>query len=129
MTAGERIRMIRKEQGMNQTQFAKEISLSTTSVCQLELGKYQMARTTKKLLCNRFHINPEWLETGEGSMYMPKSGAEELIPDLIEILDKNPMIRRCAAEAVRRFSAKDWKLLDIYLTALKKMPDVNTREQ
>ena len=26
---------------MNQTEFAKELSLSTTSVCQLECGKYQ----------------------------------------------------------------------------------------
>ena len=129
MTAGERIRMIRKQQGMTQTEFAKEISLSTTSISQLEVGKYQMARASKKLLCARFHINPEWLETGEGSMYAPKSEAEELIPDLIEILDKNTMIRRCAAEAIRRFSARDWKLLDIYLTALKNMPDVNTWDQ
>ena len=129
MTAGERIRLIRKQQGMNQTEFANEISLSTTSVCQLEIGKYQMARTTKKLLCDRFHINPVWLEPGKGSMYAPKSDAEELIPDLIEILDKNPMICKYAAEAVRHFSAKDWKLLDIYLTALKNMPDENTQDQ
>jgi len=115
MTTGERIRLIRKENHMNQTEFAKEISLSTTSVCQLECGKYQMARTTKRIICSRFRINPEWLETGEGEMHAVKGNAEELAPDIVKVLEENPEICRFAQTMFRLFGEKDWKMLNSFL--------------
>ena len=115
MTTGERIRLIRKENHMNQTEFAKELSLSTTTVCQLECGKYQMARTTKRIVCSRFRINPEWLETGEGEMHAVKGNAEELAPDIVKVLEENPAISRFAETIFRIFREEDWKMLNSIL--------------
>ena len=118
MTTGERIKMIRNEHGMNQTEFAKEISVSTTTVCQLEVGKYNIARTTKKILCDRFKVNPVWLETGEGEKYVTTSTAEGLVPEIVSILNNNKSILNAVAQATKMFSVEDWKKLNDYISSL-----------
>ena len=118
MTTGERIKMVRKQHDMNQTEFAKEISVSTTTVCQLEVGKYNISRTTKQILCTRFHINPVWLETGEGEMYASGEFAETLIPDIVDILNNNQMLLRTVRQATQYFSVDDWKKLNAFLESL-----------
>ena len=115
MTVGERIKLIRNQQKMNQTEFAKEIAVSTTTICQLEVGKYNISRATKHILCSRFHINPTWLETGEGEMYSSAETAEEIIPDLVEILNSNPSLLYAFKQATKIFSNEDWKKINLFL--------------
>ena len=118
MTTGERIRMVRKTHGMNQSEFAKEIAVSATSVCQLETGRYNISRTTKHILCQRFRINPEWLDTGEGEMYASGDTAESLVPDLVQILNDNQKLLKALKAAMDIFSLEDWKKLNAFVEAL-----------
>ena len=118
MTAGERIRMVRKLQNMSQTEFAKEISISATSVCQLEKGHFNISRTTKHILCQRFRINPVWLETGEGEMYASGDTAESVVPDLVQILNDNQGLLNALKTAMDVFSVEDWKKLNTFVEAL-----------
>ena len=120
MTTGERIKLIRTQLKMNQTQFAKEIAVSTTTVCQLETGKYNIARTTKHILCQRFNINPEWLENGEGEMYSSNNTAEAIVPYLIDILNSNETLLKAVREAVSFFDQNDWKKMNAFLELLKE---------
>ena len=125
MTTGDRIKMVRKQQGMNQTEFAKEIAVSTTSVCQLETGRYNISRTTKHILCTRFHINPDWLETGEGDMYGTSNTAESIVPDLVSILNDNQKLLKAIKTAIEVFSVDDWKKLNAFVEALGDGHDDN----
>ena len=125
MTTGERIKMIRKSQGMNQAEFAKEIAISAVSVCSLETGRYNISRATKQLLCNRFRVNPSWLDTGEGEMYVLGESAEMLVPDLITILNDNQKLLRATRIAVETFSVDDWRKLNKFVEALGGVEDDN----
>ena len=118
MTVGERIRIIRKSQDMNQSEFAKEIAISTTSVCQLETGRYNISRMTKKLLCSRFHVNPLWLDTGEGEIYVTAETAEEIIPDLIEILNSNKFLLNAVKQTTKMLTVDDWKKLNALIATI-----------
>ena len=118
LTTGERIKLIRKQQNMSQVDFAKEIAVSATTVCQLEVGKYNISRTTKHVLCNRFNINPDWLDTGEGEMYTPRDTAEDIVPDLIDILNGNKALLNAIRQATQMFSVEDWKKLNYFISTL-----------
>ncbi len=118
MTTGERIKLIRKQQNLSQTEFAQEIAVSTTTICQLETGRYNISRATKHILCNRFHINPEWLDTGEGEMYVNADTAEEIIPELVDILNMNKNLLRAIKQATKTFSVYDWKKLNAFIASL-----------
>ena len=118
MTTGERIKMVRKQQKMSQAEFAQEIAVSATTVCQLEVGKYNISRTTKHILCSRFHVNPEWLETGEGEMYLTSDFAEDIIPELIEILNENKSLLKAIKKATKSLSVDDWKKINAFIASL-----------
>ena len=120
MTTGERIKLVRKQQNMNQGEFAKEIGVSTTTICQLEIGKYSISRVTKRNLCLRFHVNEEWLDTGEGEMYTNSNTAEEIIPELIEILNKNASLLNAMKQAINMMTLADWKKLNAFIASLEE---------
>lgn len=128
MTTGERIKMVRKAQGLNQSDFAKEIAISTTSVCQLETGRYNISRSTKHLLCQRFHINPEWLDTGEGEMYTNAETAEGIVPDLVTVLNDNSRLLKAVKIAIETFSVEDWKKLNAFVESLGDVKNDNRDE-
>ena len=119
MTVGGRVRMIRNMNRMNQSEFGKEIHVSTTTVCQLEGGKSGMSRATKYSLCSRFCINPQWLETGEGEMYA-EADTQELLPALAAVMKDNPAILRAVEKVVRSFLPDDWRKLDGLLRKLEE---------
>lgn len=128
MTTGERIKIVRKAQGLNQSDFAKEIAISTTSVCQLETGRYNISRSTKHLLCQRFHINPEWLDTGEGEMYTNAETAEGIVPDLVTVLNDNSRLLKAVKIAIETFSVEDWKKLNAFVESLGDVQNDNRDE-
>jgi len=65
----ERIKEIRKQSKLNQTDFGSKISLSKNFVWMLEAGERIPSDRTIKDICREFHINEEWLRTGDGDMY------------------------------------------------------------
>ena len=86
----------------------------------METGKYNIARTTKHILCQRFNINPEWLENGEGEMYSSNNTAEAIVPYLIDILNSNETLLKAVREAVSFFDQNDWKKMNAFLELLKE---------
>lgn len=65
----ERIKKIRKDFNLNQTDFGKSIGASQFLVTSYETGRSEPDDFKKQLICERFHVNPVWLETGEGEPY------------------------------------------------------------
>ena len=115
-TMGERIKQVRKQAGMTQTEFAREIGVSTTTICQLETGTYQISRGTKKNLCDRFYVNSVWLESGEGEMYY--SSADSVIAGLTKVFSKNEALMKTVQLALRKFTEDDWKKINLFLESL-----------
>lgn len=67
----ERVRMIRKDKGLNQKDFGDAIGLGQRAVGHIELGINNLSQRNFDTICQAFNINPRWLETGEGEMYNP----------------------------------------------------------
>ena len=67
----ERIRVIRKQFNISQTEFGKRIGVSLGVIKNLEQGKTTLTSPLFELLCSIYHVNPDWLLNGEGEMFLP----------------------------------------------------------
>lgn len=123
----ERIKAIRKNAGLNQTEFAERIGASRDKVASYELGRVVPADTVLKLISKEFGISYAWLKTGEGPMEDPipedditeklartYQNLPERLKIMIDVLaDQDPewykTLDIAFAEIERRFKERDAK--------------------
>ena len=70
MTIGERIRLIRKETRLNQTDFGEKVGLRQSSLGQIESGVRNATDRTIILICEKYGVREEWLRNGTGEMFL-----------------------------------------------------------
>ena len=66
----DRIKLIRKENNLNQTEFAEKLGLSRNHIAQVETDKGKFSERTIKDICRIWNINETWLKNGEGEMHI-----------------------------------------------------------
>lgn len=79
MGIGDRIRLLRKELGLNQTEFAQRLLISQSGIAANERGTRSVDERTIKLICSEFGASETWLRTGEGEMYEKRPAADDLL--------------------------------------------------
>ena len=67
----ERIKTVRKNAKLNQTEFADRIGASRDKIASYETGRVIPTDTVLKLISKEFGISYAWLKTGEGPMDDP----------------------------------------------------------
>ena len=80
----ERIKEIRKNKGMNQTEFGAKIGLSQRAIAALEQGGNVTERNINAI-CQAFNVNPEWLRSGVGEMFIETR--ETIIQSVVDEFD------------------------------------------
>ena len=75
MSLNERIREIRKNAKLNQTEFGEKLGVSRSVIAniELDLNKTGVPDNIIKLICLTFNINENWLRTGNGEMFNQNS--------------------------------------------------------
>lgn len=109
----DRIIKIRKDAGLNQTEFGAVIGASRAMIATYELGKVIPDAAKRMLICEKFKVNPEWLEHG-GDVEPYQVG---LIPQLQKALQNAPAIAAALERLLPRMTPEDWKILN---TVVKK---------
>lgn len=74
----ERIKEIRKVEGLNQTDFGSRLGLAQATIAGYENGLRAVSDAVILSICREFGISEKWLRTGEGEMRAPESRANEL---------------------------------------------------
>lgn len=72
----ERIKQIRREQGLTQAEFAERIGLKQNSIALIESGKRNISDQAVLSICREYGVNEEWLRTGDGDKFIPDSNDE-----------------------------------------------------
>lgn len=109
----ERIKSVRVMHGLNQTDFAKRLSISRSAVCKIESGENSPSDQTINLICKEFDINEEWLRTGNGKPYVERTKKEQIAKMLDNVLkgsDTNFKFRLISALA--ELDDTDWDSLE-----------------
>lgn len=72
MDIGNRIKKIRKELDLTQTEFAAMIGSVQNTIARYESNQRNPSSSIITLICEKFDIREEWLRSGEGEMFKPK---------------------------------------------------------
>lgn len=108
-----RIKEIRISSKMNQTDFAKAISVSRSAICKIESGENSPSEQTIKLICKEFSVNEEWLRTGKGEMFISNTRDDmiaELLGDVVKADASN--FKRRLISALSRLDDNGWNSLE-----------------
>lgn len=121
-TIGDRIAFVIKEQKMNQSDFAKALKITPSSVSTMISGKSNPSAQTIDQICTKFGYSPEWLSTGEGEPIIQKSRSDQLAAALGRVLHRQDS---ASARLIGSIALVLEKLDDDQIAAvLKAMADI-----
>ena len=109
MTIGERIKAVRKERRMTQSEFGNKISLVASAICQLENDSSTLTERVIKDICREFGINRDWLLYGNGEMHTQEGERETLAFEFADIISKYPSLYATVKMVSKHMTQKDWQ--------------------
>lgn len=110
MTTGERIKEVRKSLNLTLEKFGDRLGVGKTAISNIEKGNRNLTEHMRKSICREFNVDPIWLSTGEGEMFIEQS------LDSIEMLDKLLHTESKFANAMfkmfTKYTKEDWEALE-----------------
>lgn len=100
----ERIKKVRIGSGLNQTDFGARIGVTQGAVAAYEIGRRVPLDAIIKAICEKYGVREEWLRTGKGEMYIPKSEEEEIADIVARFFEEHDPRKR---KVVRWFLGLD----------------------
>ncbi len=108
-----RIKELRNAKGLTQTEFGKRIGFSRPMVANLEgEGRTEIKDHVVHLICKEYNVNENWLRTGEGEMFLPKTMEQELIDFAADLLIGKEDFKKRLISALAKLSEEQWDLLE-----------------
>lgn len=108
----ERIKKLRQTLGLSQDEFGRRLGVTRGAVTNIELNKVEPKPLFVDLICREFNVSEEWLRTGEGEMFQPKSRNEELFEFAAKVSEGDPSSIQAQLLAVMvRLTDEQWEVL------------------
>ena len=85
----ERLSMVRKALGLNQRDLARELGISQSTYSLFENGQRVFQSRYIEILKLKFSVNPEWLESGNGDMFLQSEDEDSVVKMLGELNEEN----------------------------------------
>ena len=74
----ERIKSLRENLRMSQTEFGESLGTGIGAIKNLESGITTLKPAMADLICRLYNVDPVWLKTGEGEMFRKLSRQEQI---------------------------------------------------
>lgn len=101
-TVNQRIKLLRAELGLSQTQFAVGCKLSLPAISRIETSDIEPTEKTIRAICKSFNANEVWLKTEKESMFLEGGGQTSLSENpwkdalVVELKEKNSFLEKQA---------------------------------
>lgn len=112
----DRIKSLRIELGLNQTEFGSRLGIKQTTVAGYENGARLPGDAMIVSICREFNVSETWLRTGQGQMFVQMDEAQELDYILGQI-------SASADDTIKRIIRAYWRLDDAEKAAVRKLID------
>lgn len=110
----DRIRQLRKELGLNQTEFGERISVKQGSVASYESGARTPIDAVVTSICREFNVNEEWLKYGTGEMFCPEKENSIVAKATMLLGEKDPLFE-AFIDTYSKLSPKNRELLQQFM--------------
>ena len=108
----DRIKEIRKHAGLTQQEFADKLGLKQNTVASYEIARIIPSDRTIGDICRIFNVNEEWLRTGIGEMFVPRTRRDELAAYMGQVIGgKCSDIEEAIITVMARTSIEEWELI------------------
>lgn len=116
----ERIKAIRGDQGLSQTEFGSRLGVSRSAVINWEWGQNSPSPAMVEKICRTYNINPMYLSGESDVMHIPPDEDEEIIDRALA--DGDPLVKALLLGIVKK--PDGWRLLaESILTAADTLRD------
>lgn len=108
----DRIKELRKAMNLSQEKFGELLGITKSGVSDIESGRRKVTDQHVIMLANN-GVNEEWLRTGKGSMFIPKSKDEEIAEMFADIQKAGEdSFRHRLVSALARLDDDGWDKLE-----------------
>ena len=114
MNTGERIKYLRTELlHLTQDQFGSSLNIARSSICNIENGERDVTTRTITDICREYHVNEEWLLSGDGEPFVNRSDNEIISDYLNGIMElSDDAFKKRFALALSQLPEEGWKMLE-----------------
>ena len=121
----DRIRELRKETKLSQTDFAERLGCGRGVIKGIEEGQTELKPALADLICRTYNCDPVWLETGEGEMFQTPTRDEQITDFVGKMLfgDGDNDFAKQLLSILAALDDNGWKTLKVAAEVLKKAED------
>ena len=107
-----RIKELRGSLNLSQTAFGEGLGLGLGAVRNLEMGNKAPSDSQINLICKIYHVNRQWLTTGNGEMFS-MSERDRKILDLVDeiLVNKSDSFKADILALISELNNEDWSTL------------------
>lgn len=109
----DRIRQLRKQLKMNQSDFGEKVGVKGNTIGNYELGLRSPSEAVIFSICREFNVNEEWLRNGIGEMFIDLSKEEYIAEFVGRVLkDKEDSFKKRYIAMLSKLDEDGWKALE-----------------
>lgn len=114
-----RIKSLRKNLNMNQTEFGSKIGLKQTTIAGYETGSREPNDAVILSICKEFNVNENWLRNGVGEMFNKRTKDQKIADFIGDIfLEEEESFKRRFVSMLADMDEDQWALLAKMANAL-----------
>lgn len=100
-----RIKTVRETLKLSQREFGEKLGVSRDVISNIEYGRVPPKALFLRHICERYHVNAHWLETGEGEMFLDTPVENSKFDEALQIFKTlRPEFQEYALEQIKQLS-------------------------
>lgn len=108
-----RFKEMRKKLKIKQGDLAKELAISQGHASDIENGRKTVSDRIMEILALKYNISKEWIETGNGEMFVPKTRSETIASFAGSLMkEEEESFKRRLVEALAELDEEEWEMLE-----------------
>lgn len=118
MSTGDRLKMLRKDLKLTQSEFAKKICLKQASIGLIENNTRNLTDRSIMFICDVFGVSEEWLRYGKGEMYRKSNPDNNLAIEIAKLISSDDNWTKNAVLQLLKLPPHEREIIKKFTTSL-----------